>query len=282
VKQCPVTMRSDASPPVLESSLAGRQEDEDYFRVLGLRPGASKAQIRAAYHESAKLCHPDLNSDPSAAQAFERIRRAYDALMNLHVPNGPGVRRIAPQNDRRVLHPLRCSGCGAVTLLPRYATATTVKSIFLVSARVRSEGVLCAHCSNRQVLKANLLSGLLGWWSVPGIFLTPLYIYRNLFRATPNAELNLRYLCHNLLAFDASGERAPVREIADELCHCSARLPLEISYITERGRSGRNDVVPAGPPQKDWRLSARFVLANIAVGISGPAGLLLLWARFRI
>ena len=255
---------------------------DDYFAILGLRPGASTAQIRAAYRESAKLHHPDVTSGSYAAGDFERITAAHEALMRLHRTDGPSVRRIAPEERSHVPRPLRCSDCKMVTVVPHYSTATSVKSFLVFSGTVKSEGVLCASCLKRQMLRANLISGLLGWWSVQGLFLTPLHIYRNLFRSTPDARLDHSYLCHNLLAFDALGYASIVRRIADVLARSSSTLPLKIRYITDKACSEDGYGVKKLGGGEDWRLSPSFAVANIAAAASGPVGVLLLWVCFTV
>jgi tetratricopeptide (TPR) repeat protein len=59
----------------------------DYYRVLGLKPGASVEEIKAAYRDLAKRWHPDLHQDPQLKQQAEvelkKINVAYDYLQNL-------------------------------------------------------------------------------------------------------------------------------------------------------------------------------------------------------
>lgn len=51
------------------------------FDVLGLPISATEREIKSKYHELAKLYHPDKNSAPNARDDFERISRAYKAIM---------------------------------------------------------------------------------------------------------------------------------------------------------------------------------------------------------
>ncbi|PSQ89226.1 MAG: molecular chaperone DnaJ, partial [Bacteroidetes bacterium QH_2_63_10] len=51
-----MTDRPDASP-------------SDYYARLGVRPSASREEIRAAYREKARETHPDHNPDDPEAEA---------------------------------------------------------------------------------------------------------------------------------------------------------------------------------------------------------------------
>lgn len=54
---------------------------KDYHKILGVSPGATEKQIKAAYRKQAMRYHPDLNSDPKARDKFIEIDAAYDFLM---------------------------------------------------------------------------------------------------------------------------------------------------------------------------------------------------------
>lgn len=55
----------------------------DYYRLLGVNPGAPVAEIQAAYRRLAKAYHPDLNLGSSVAHArMARINQAKAILLN--------------------------------------------------------------------------------------------------------------------------------------------------------------------------------------------------------
>ena len=53
----------------------------DLYQRLGIKRGASEAEIKKAYRSLAKQLHPDRNADnPKAAERFNQITQAYDIL----------------------------------------------------------------------------------------------------------------------------------------------------------------------------------------------------------
>ncbi|MDO5326515.1 MAG: DnaJ domain-containing protein [Clostridia bacterium] len=55
----------------------------DPHKVLGVAPGASEDEIKKAYRQKAKECHPDLHpDDPNATRKMNEVNEAYDMLMH--------------------------------------------------------------------------------------------------------------------------------------------------------------------------------------------------------
>ena len=53
----------------------------DLYQQLGIKRGASEAEIKKAYRSLAKQLHPDRNKDnPKAAERFAKVTQAYDLL----------------------------------------------------------------------------------------------------------------------------------------------------------------------------------------------------------
>lgn len=138
----------------------------DYFGVLGLVPGATDAQVRAAYRRLAKTFHPDLHAGSSRAQArmarlnaakavllspstrtaYEAARRArYGSAVALATPPAPSVPAAA------VARPAgRAAGVASVRR-PAAARRATVlggpdrHSAFLLAAVVPLVGALAVY-----------------------------------------------------------------------------------------------------------------------------------------
>jgi DnaJ family protein A protein 2 len=59
-----------------------RDENKDYYELLGVAKNASAEDIKAAYRKLALKYHPDRNPDPKAADMFKSISTAYSVLSN--------------------------------------------------------------------------------------------------------------------------------------------------------------------------------------------------------
>ncbi|MCP4686699.1 MAG: DnaJ domain-containing protein, partial [Desulfobacterales bacterium] len=58
-------------------------ENQDYYRVLGVAPTASRREIKDAYRRLAMKHHPDRNkNNPESALKMKRVNEAYAVLAN--------------------------------------------------------------------------------------------------------------------------------------------------------------------------------------------------------
>lgn len=55
---------------------------KDYYEVLGIKKGASAAEIKKAYKQLAKKHHPDVDKSANANEKFKEINEAYQVLSN--------------------------------------------------------------------------------------------------------------------------------------------------------------------------------------------------------
>jgi curved DNA-binding protein CbpA len=67
----------------------------DHYKVLGIARDADIGQIKRAYRDRVKHCHPDRNPSPKAGVVFHAVHEAYRVLSD------PGLRE---HYDERLLH----------------------------------------------------------------------------------------------------------------------------------------------------------------------------------
>lgn len=75
---------------------------KDYYRIMGLQPAATLAEIKSAYRKKASALHPDRNLSEQAHFAFQEMQEAYEVLSD------NDRRRAYDDNRRRSLieHPI--------------------------------------------------------------------------------------------------------------------------------------------------------------------------------
>lgn len=55
-------------------------EFKDYYDILGVKPDAGEADIKAAYRKLARKYHPDRNKESDAEERFKAVNEAYEVL----------------------------------------------------------------------------------------------------------------------------------------------------------------------------------------------------------
>ena len=74
---------------------------KNYYKILGVDPTASVAEIRSSYLQLAKRYHPDKNSDPAAQSYFQEIQEAYECLSDQEKRKSfDAVQAYASENSR--------------------------------------------------------------------------------------------------------------------------------------------------------------------------------------
>lgn len=132
----------------------------DHYSVLGLRRGASEAEIRSAFLSEAKRWHPDKAQEEKKSECtahFQRLQTAYEALGGYRRgPRTSGLSRSASATDFR-------SGAGSPTAQkPRPSDA------FAGSASDRAASASCqTFIADRAradaALRRSLVAGLEKW-----------------------------------------------------------------------------------------------------------------------
>jgi hypothetical protein len=194
------------------------RDPKGYYAILGLAPGADFITIRSAYRARVKAVHPDRNGSSRAREEFQRIVEAYGVLRDV-------VRRAEydttgdsglADEDTIPAAPYGCATCGKVTAQPRYVVFHTVRSFLVWAKTGKVEGIFCRDCADRAGVKASIASWAWGWWSPPGLLLTPLALVRNLLGGSMPKRENARLLIRQARAFLDRGEIDIARSLAGQ------------------------------------------------------------------
>jgi hypothetical protein len=179
-----------------------------YYALLGVAPDASLAAIKTAYRARVKAVHPDHNDSPHAKGEFQRLTTAYAVLRDHGRRAEYDVTGQAGTDDDDVppAAPYACCRCGRMTAQPRYTVFRQVKSYLVWAKTTRIEGIFCRDCADREATRASTASWAWGWWSPPGLVLTPLALIGNLLGGAKPAGVNARLLIRQAGAFLADGK----------------------------------------------------------------------------
>ncbi len=198
----------------------------DHYSALDIKPGASLAEVQKAYRQKAKKLHPDTNKSAGSTHEFQRLQEAYRVLRDARLRVEYDTSRIAPLQTnvafpvfggRPNVRPFKCDFCHKQTAQPRYAIYWSVISNLVYAARFPKVGMFCASCARRSALRATLVSSFFGWWSVPGLFYTPLAILRNAEGGERPHGTDTRLLWNSALLFYDKGDARVAKGLAKQI-----------------------------------------------------------------
>jgi hypothetical protein len=196
--------------------MAAADDPQGYYGALGLATAATQLQIKRAYRQWAKKYHPDVTGNADAhdflrvREAYEtlgdRKRRArYDAIAHAGFPH-ESQRDAWPQDHAaRPPEAMRCRACGAISAQPRYCVFSRVIGLLITWRNDHPQGIFCPHCAAGKSLRESVTCWLFGWWSVVGVFVTPVALWRNFRLGQKPADINVRVLMSQALYFHGAG-----------------------------------------------------------------------------
>lgn len=269
----------------MSTTLRSARDSKGYYAVLGLAPGAELSAIKTAYRERVKEVHPDRNASAGAAEEFQKLSEAYQVLRDMvrraeYDSAGSGSDAGMDDDDlNSPAIPLACGTCGKVTAQPRYVVFHRVKSYLLWAKRFRLEGIFCRDCADRAAVRASTSTWAWGWWSPPGLILTPLALIRNMLGGTKPARDNARLLIRQARAFFERGELDIARSLTDQAVRY-ARDPASLQRVEDLRFKAAG--FPGRRLKDRWRLGGGAFLAQLMPLVALPvvAGVfVLIWNK---
>ena len=117
----------------------------NFYEILQVSTTATADEIKSAYHELAKIYHPDVNSDEAAAEQFSQIEQAYSVLID---------------DAKRTEYDLSLSQ--STTALVAYDAATTALSTDVATANgaVSKKSAILKHFSAGNMAVMAILTAL--------------------------------------------------------------------------------------------------------------------------
>lgn len=260
-----------------------------YYEILGIHPGATAAEIKAAFRRKAMEYHPDRCALPNATALFQKINTAFSVLGNpesrAEYDTEPVEARPAqgatqgsaqrPQHD-----PVRCSVCNKVSAQPCYVIFYRVTSFLMATRRDGVQGIYCKKCAEKVCFKATAHTWLLGWWGFPwGPIYTLSALFTNLVGGKRPATVNARVLAHQAQYFADIREFDLARAIANEALKLALKLPPNKDNEAAELRAFLDAFIAALPSTRTlllpsrWDQMKRLVLAQLGAMVLVFGGL---------
>lgn len=70
---------------------------ENYYKILGVKPGVDEKNVKKAFRKLALKYHPDVNPEPGSSEKFQRICEAYEVILG-HIQKETVI--IADQEEK--------------------------------------------------------------------------------------------------------------------------------------------------------------------------------------
>lgn len=187
-------------------------DPKGYYALLEITPSASLSEIKAAFRRLAKVYHPDAKTASASNANFRALNEAYETLCDVERRSAydqSGYEDSGSEDDYEEdepIPPVVCTRCSKVAVQPRYIVVWTVLSLFIVTSRIPTQGVFCSACARYNTIKASVINGLFGWWSIWGILYTPFEILRNAVGGSHQEKAEPYLLWQNACAFASIGQ----------------------------------------------------------------------------
>jgi hypothetical protein len=252
---------------------------ESYYATLGLSPGASAEDVRQAFRVRAKTLHPDMNPAIDTAGEFRRLHEAYRILSKGRPSRSGGPARPArdyaeERVEERVerMAPFLCTCCHRPAAQPRFTAFWIVESPLVFAFRRPKAGLFCAACARKTALRASLVSALLGWWSIPGLLVTPRAILANAAGGERPKGSDLSLLWQSSMIFYSRGDFRTSRALAARVAASKHPLAKNAGFLVKR-IARENPDCPKVVLRDPWIANRRDWWKHLVLAAGMPAAL---------
>ncbi|HEY9552694.1 J domain-containing protein [Allosphingosinicella sp.] len=261
----------------------------DPYSALGIEPNAPLGDIRRAYRRQAKKLHPDANPSSDSTREFQRLNEAYRVLRNPHLRLAYDASKVGVMQtfttfpefgSRPNASPLRCQFCRKPTVRPRFTIYWSVVSNLVYASRHPKSGMFCTPCARQASLRATLISACFGWWSLPGLILTPMAIVRNARGGVRPPGGDTLLLWNSALRFYTRGDARIAKGLAKEL----AASPTPDSIFGKNMLKYLNYLRPQerGAVEDGWRAQRSDRWKHLLLALAVPGAVAFAVAETRV
>jgi len=120
-------------------SQINRYKPNEYHEMLGVSTMADETEIKEQYKKLALLIHPDKNKAKGAIEAFHKLKKAYEMILNGVDPAAKDVKEFSCPN----------SSCGTTIYMngSKYKIITRGTDIGVCkSCKIQFGQIYCTHC----------------------------------------------------------------------------------------------------------------------------------------
>jgi len=173
---------------------------KDYYQILGIPRSASLPDIKKAYRNLVKECHPDINHSPKAVEWTRDLNEAYNVLSDAEskISHDINLRRSELKQDAvrpktpRTYQPRQkrrpgfetqsnycCERCQKINATLRLSVFWQVYSFLNYSKKSPSVMMLCGPCRVHKSMSASAVTLFFGLWGPLGFFWAIQALFKN-------------------------------------------------------------------------------------------------------